>query len=108
MSPWLIFPRTMSKDPRMGSARFRLGNLLLRSGSPEQGRALLHGYEQFRQWDRRVKLLLAMVTSGMLSEVVEREKTRELVNLLLQGGALEDAAALIDSALAKTPKIPPS
>ncbi len=96
----------MSKDPRMRSARFRLGNLLLRSGNPEQGRALLRGYEKFRQWDRRVKLLLAMVTSGTLSEVVEREKTRELVNLLLQGGALEDVAALIHSALAKNPEDP--
>jgi tetratricopeptide (TPR) repeat protein len=100
------YRRAMSKDPRMRSARFRLGNLMLRSGNAEQGRGLLHGYEQFRQWDRRVKLLLAMVTSGTLSDAAEREKTLELVNLLLQGGALEDAAALIHSALAKNPDDP--
>ncbi|MFQ5791511.1 MAG: tetratricopeptide repeat protein, partial [Acidobacteriota bacterium] len=76
------------------------------SGNVEEGRALLRGYELFRQWDRRVKLLLSMVTSGTLSQTAERERTLELVTLLLQGSALEDAAALIYSALAKNPEDP--
>jgi tetratricopeptide (TPR) repeat protein len=100
------YRRALSKQPRLLQARFRLGNLALRSGNAEEGRALLGGYEQFRQWDRRVALLLSMVTSGTLPEADEREKTLGLVSLLLEGGALEDAAALIYSALAKNPEDP--
>ena len=51
-----------------------------------------------------MKLLLSMVTSGTLPEADEREKTLGLVSLLLEGGALEDAAALIYSGLAKNPE----
>ena len=95
------YRRALSKDQRLLSARFRLGTLLLRTGDAEQGRALLRGYEELRQWDRRVNLLLSMVTSGTLSDTAEREKKLELVNLFLQAGAFEDAGALIHSALAK-------
>ena len=50
--------------------------------------------------------MLSMVTSGTLPEADEREKTLGLVSLLLEGGALEDAAALIYSGLAKNPEDP--
>ena len=102
-----LYRRALSKQPRLLEARFRLGNLLLRTGNAEEGRALLRGYEPFRQWDRRVKLLRAMVTSGTLSEVDEREKTLEWVTLLLEAGALQDVAPLINAALAKYPEDPP-
>ena len=97
------YRRALSKDPRLLRARFRLGNLLLRTGDTEEGQAVLRGYEEFRQWDRRVKLLLSMVTSGTLPEAAKKERTLELVDLLIQGGALEDAEALIRSALAIDP-----
>jgi tetratricopeptide (TPR) repeat protein len=97
------YRRALELDPRHVSSRFRLGNLLLRSGREDEGRALLREYETLRQWDRRVNLLKFMVTSGKLSGDEEREKTRALVMLLLQGGELEEAGRLIDAALSRSP-----
>ncbi len=101
-----LYRRALSKQPRLLRARFRLGSLLLRTGNADEGRALLRGYEPFRQWDRRVKLLRAMVTSGTLPETDAREKILEWVTLLLEGGALQDVGPLINAALAKHPEDP--
>jgi tetratricopeptide (TPR) repeat protein len=98
------YRRALERDPRHRSAHFRLGNLLLRTGQTEEGRALLRDYETLRQWDRRVKLLKFMVTSGKLSGDEEREKTHALVMLLLQGGVLDEAGQVIAAALAKHPE----
>jgi tetratricopeptide (TPR) repeat protein len=98
------YRRALERDPRHRSAHFRLGNLLLRTGEAEEGRALLRDYETLRQWDRRVNLLKFMVTSGKLSGDEEREKTHALVMLLLQGGVLDEAGRVIAAALAKHPE----
>ena len=57
-----------------------------------------------RQWERRTKLLLAMVTSGTLSESNARAKTLELIDLYLNGRAIDDAGALIKRAQARYPE----
>ena len=100
------YRRALDKDPGSGRARFRLGNLLLRLGDREEGLALLRGHEEFRQWDRKVKVLLAMVTSGTLAEAKQRQKTRELADLLMKGGAYKQAERVLRSALANEPDDP--
>ena len=95
------YRRSLAAEPSLRRARFRLGNLLLRSGKREEGLALLEGYESFRQWERRTKLLLLLVTSGTLPPHDDRVRTLQLIDLYLQGGALDEASALIDSGQAK-------
>jgi tetratricopeptide (TPR) repeat protein len=97
------YRRALELDPTHRSARFRLGNLLLRTGRKEEGQVFLRDYETYRRWDRRVKLLRFMVTSGKLSGEEDRRKTLELVGLLLQGGAPEEAGPLIAAALVRHP-----
>lgn len=94
------------KDPRHRSARFRLGMLLLRTGHTREGELLLRDYETYRLWDRRVKLLLFMVASGKLGEAEQRQKSLQLVGLLLQGGDLERVGPVIRQALAAHPDDP--
>ena len=91
----------LEANPQLGTARFRLGTLLMRRGSREEGLALLANYETFRQWERRVNLLLAMVSSGTLPPEETRIKTLELVDLYLQGNAFDEAAQLIAAGLAE-------
>jgi len=98
------YRRALEKKPGLHAARFRLGNVLMRSGKKEEGRALLGGYEDFRFWDRKVQLLLAMVSSGTLSESDRKQKTLELIDLLLQGGSLDEAVPLIQAGLARHPE----
>ncbi len=93
-------------NSKLGTARFRLGNLLLREGERDEGLALLDDYELFRQWERRVKLLLAMVSSGTLPPEDTRIKKLELVDLYLQGNAGDDAARVIASGLDQAPGDP--
>ena len=38
-------------QPGLRAARFRLGNLLLRTGEREEAMTLLEGYETYRQWE---------------------------------------------------------
>lgn len=101
-----LYRRVLEKDSHHRQARFRLGNLLLRQGQEEEGRVLLRGYEQFRQWDRRVKLLLAMISSGTLAADEKKRRTLEAMQLLLEGEALSDAERLIESGLAAYPDEP--
>ncbi len=100
------YRRALEKDSNLGKARFRLGNLLIRLGDREEGLALLRDYEQFRQWDRRVKLLVAMIGSSGLPAVQRRERTLELIDLLHQVGSLEEAERVIQSGLATNPEDP--
>jgi len=100
------YRRALEKDGHLGKARFRLGNLLIRLGDREEGLALLHDYEQFRQWDRRVKLLVAMIGSSGLPAAQRKERTLELIDLLHQAGSLEEAERVIQSGLAFNPEGP--
>lgn len=91
------------KDPQHRSARFRLGSLLRRTGDAAEAQRLLDGYEEYRQWDRRVKLLLVMVTSGKLDAAEQRERSLQLGSLLLEGRDIERAEPVIRQALAADP-----
>ncbi len=97
---------SLEREPNFHKARFRLGNLLLSLGEREEGIEKLRGYERYRKWDRRVGLLLAMVSSGTLAEAEKLGKTLELADLLLQGGALEDAERVVTTGLAAFPQEP--
>jgi tetratricopeptide (TPR) repeat protein len=100
------YRRAVEKDPTHPSSRFRLGNLLLRTAQEEEGRALLRGYEKFRQWDRQTKLLLAMISSGTLPPDEHKRKMLSVIDLLLVGGSLQAAERLIQSGLATYPEEP--
>ncbi len=100
------YRRAVEKDPTHPSSRFRLGNLLLRTGQEEEGRALLRDYEKFRQWDRQTKLLLAMISSGTLPPDEHKRKLFSVIDLLLVGGSLPAAERLIQSGLATYPEEP--
>jgi len=97
------YRRALEKQPRHRRARFRLGNLLLRSGQAEEGRGLLSGYEKFRQWDRAVDMLLSLLGSGNLNAAEKRDKSVKLVYLLLREGAAEEAEHVLRQALARYP-----
>ncbi len=98
------YRRALEKKPTLHAARFRLGNVLIRLGKRDEGHALLRGYEHLRFWDRQVQLLLAMVSSSSLSESDHKRKTLELIDLLLEGGELDDAMPLIRAGLARHPE----
>ena len=101
-----LYRRVLEKAPHHRQARFRLGSLLLRSGQEEEGKALLRGYERVRQWDRRVKLLLAMISSGTLFAEERKLKTLQAIELLIEGEAYSAAERLIQSGLASYPEEP--
>ena len=89
------YRRALEKQPRHRRARFRLGNLLLRSGQADEGRALLRGYEEFRQRDRIVRMMVAVLASSSLTAVERRDKSLTLVNLLIEAGiTLKEAWSL--------------
>lgn len=100
------YRRELEKQPRHRFARFRLGNLLLRSGHAEEGRVLLRGYEEYRQRDRSVRTLSGLLASGGLSAAEERDKALALVNLLVEGGEVERAARVLQQALSRYPDDP--
>jgi tetratricopeptide (TPR) repeat protein len=102
----LHYRRELEKQPRHRRARFRLGNLLLRSGRAEEGRVLLRGYEEFRQRERSVYTLSRVLYSGGLSGAEEREKALTLVNLLIEGSDVEQADRVLQQALSKYPDDP--
>jgi len=96
----------IEEDASNGTARFRLGNLLLRAGRREEGLAVLDRYEIFRQWERRVKLMIAMVSSDTLPPEDVRLKTLELIGLYMQGGAFDEASETIEAGLLRFPDDP--
>jgi len=100
------YRRALEKDRNLGKARFRLGNLLIRLGDREMGLALLHDYEEFRRWDRRVKLLVAMIGSSGLPAAKLDKMTLELIDLLHQAGSFDEAERVIESGLARNPDDP--
>jgi tetratricopeptide (TPR) repeat protein len=97
------YRRALEKQPRHRRARFRLGNLLLRSGQADEGRALLRGYEEFRQRDRIVRMMVAVLASSSLTAVERRDKSLTLVNLLIEAGEVEEAARVLQPALWRYP-----
>jgi tetratricopeptide (TPR) repeat protein len=101
----LHYRRELEKQPRNRFARFRLGNLLLRSGHADEGRVLLRGYEEYRQRDRSVTLLSGALASGTLNPAEQREHALALVNVLIEDGEVERAARVLQ-ALSKFPDDP--
>jgi tetratricopeptide (TPR) repeat protein len=102
----LHYRRELERQPRNLFARFRLGNLLLRSGHADEGRVLLRGYEEYRQKERSLSLLSEALASGGLSPAEEREKALALVNILIEDGEVERAARVLQLALSKYPDDP--
>ena len=99
-----LYRLVLDLTPYHRRARFRLGNLLLHAGEAEEAERVLRGYEPFRRWDRQVQLLKAMVSSGTLAPEDKKQKTRLLVDLLLEGNALAEAERVIESARADYPE----
>jgi tetratricopeptide (TPR) repeat protein len=97
----LHYRRELERQPRNRFARFRLGNLLLRSGQADEGRVLLRGYEEDRQRERDVALLSGALATGALSPAEEREKAVALVNALIEDGEVERAARILQLALSR-------
>jgi tetratricopeptide (TPR) repeat protein len=101
------YRRALEKEPRLAKASFRLGNLLLRLGQKEQGLALLDDYEEFRQWDRKVKQTVTeAMTSDNLTEAERKTKALEIVELYIEGGALDRAERAVQFGLASYPEEP--
>lgn len=93
-------------SPYHRAARFRLGTLLVRSGREEAGQRLLQGYESFRLWDRQVSVLRTQIASGELTRGDRTRKTLLLADLLMDGGAMDEAERVIDSGRAADPEEP--
>lgn len=101
--------------PEDRTARFRLGQFLLREEDPlrqAEGRRLLAGYEEARLRERRRRLLLSQVTAGELEGAALRDTLARLLGLLLDaaetgGGATPAAAAETERVLtAATERFP--
>ncbi|TDI48274.1 MAG: tetratricopeptide repeat protein [Acidobacteria bacterium] len=91
-------------DPYHRGARYRLGNVLLRTGMEEEAERLLRGYEPFRLWDHQVRLLEAMIGSESLEPDDRKEKTLAWLRLLLDGGDLEQAGRALAAAVEDYPE----